>query len=305
MPAFFRVGEFHHDERRRAVGDGTGICRGNGTVFLESRFQIWNLFYIGGEGLFVGINRYRLFAGIDGNADDFIAKRPILDGFGCSGQRFNCEVVLIFTAEAIPLSAVLGIVSHELTRLVGIFQTIYEHMIEQFAITQAVAAAGLGQEVGCIAHALETAGNGNATTAGQDMVMREHRGFHPGATHFVDGGAGCAHGQAGSQCCLSGRGLTKSRRQDTAHQDLFYGVGSDGRPLDSGGHCRGTEFRGGHLGKAALETADWGARCTGNNNRVIPHHGFPLGAVLEQFSTDQHPSYFTCPRADFIKFRIP
>ena len=67
MPAFFRVGEFHHDKRRCAVGNGAGVRRGNGTVFLESRFQIWNFLNIGSEGLFISINRHCLFARIDGN----------------------------------------------------------------------------------------------------------------------------------------------------------------------------------------------------------------------------------------------
>ena len=95
----------------------------------------------------------------------------------------------------------------------------------------AVAGAGLGQEIGRIAHALHAAGQHDRGRTCVDDIVRQHGGLHAGAANLVDGGGAGGVRQFGAAGSLSGRRLTLSGRQYVADENLIDSLGRKLGPL--------------------------------------------------------------------------
>ena len=100
---------------------------------------------------------------------------------GLGGKR-----ILVGAREAILRGSRIGEAAHELA-VPGALQAVVEHVVEDFAVPQAIAGTGLEQQVGRVRHRLEPAGEHEIGAAGGDLVGAVHDGAHAGPAHLVDG----------------------------------------------------------------------------------------------------------------------
>src|SRR5439155_350672 len=76
--------------------------------------------------------------------------------------------------------------AEEAAGVIGVLQPIHHHVVDDLVMAGTVTAARLGQQIGCIAHALHAAGQHDRGRACMDDVVGQHGGLHAGAADLVD-----------------------------------------------------------------------------------------------------------------------
>jgi hypothetical protein len=107
-------------------------------------------------------------------------------------------------------------------------------VVEDAVVADAVAAAGLGQQVGRVGHAFHAAGHHHLRAAGQQHVVREHGRAHARAAHLAQGDGAGALGQAALETGLARRGLALAGHQAVAEDHFVHLSGLDAGALDRG-----------------------------------------------------------------------
>jgi hypothetical protein len=102
-------------------------------------------------------------------------------------------------------------------------------VVDELAVTHAIAATRLEQQVGSVRHRFEPAREDDARVAGEDLVAGEHHGFHAGSAHLVHGRGRHTGRHAGRQRCLSRRCLAEAGRQHAAKNSFVERGGVDAR----------------------------------------------------------------------------
>ena len=174
------------------------------------------------------------------------AKLPSVVGGLGPAQRADREFVLRFTGEAVAAGAILGEGAHQAAAVflgVGVFEAVHEHVVDDLAVAEAIAAARLGQQVGGVGHRLHAADHGDVAGTGQQAVMADHGRLHAGAADLADHRAAGRQRQAGEQGGLPRRRLADTGRQHAAEQDFLDERGVDAGALDRGLDGRRPELR--------------------------------------------------------------
>ncbi|MNY18439.1 hypothetical protein D3C86_1518180 [compost metagenome] len=129
----------HQHEGSRAIRNRTGVRRSHRPAFAKRRFQRRNFVDPGLTRLFIAFNRNRLTARRSQHRDNLVLETPFGDCLLSSGQRADRKLILLASSESITLSTVFGVCAHEPAFLVGIFQPIEKHMINDFAVAHSIA----------------------------------------------------------------------------------------------------------------------------------------------------------------------
>jgi hypothetical protein len=182
------------------------------------------------------------------------AKRP-LDGGGGALVGLGRQVVLRLAGQAGRRRVPLGARAHG--HLVeGAEQAVVHHRVDDRAVTQAVALAGTGKQVGRLRHRLHAAGDHHLGGAGLDQQIREKDGVEPGQADLVDRGGGNGHGDAGVHRGLAGGDLTGPGLEHLAHEHVVDLAGGDPRPVEGGLDGEAAEVGGLEASQCARELAD-------------------------------------------------
>jgi len=208
------------------------------------------------------------------HGDDLLRKPPLRDRLLRPRQRGDGIGILHFAGELIGLGAILGKRTHQPALVIGVFETVEKHVVEDAAMAEPVAATSAVEQIGRVGHAFHAAGQRHADTAGNDGVMGEHDGLHAGAAHLVDGNSADGLGNAGPHGGLTRRRLPLPRRQHAAEQHLVDIAGCDPGALHRAARGNGAEGRRRHGFEVALETAHRRAGKTDDDHRIMHSH-FP------------------------------
>ena len=268
------------DQRRGAVGIGGGGCRRDGAVGAERRLQTGNFGGVDLERMLViGDHARPCFLG-HGDRRDLGLERAAFDRLAGARQRLHRIGVLIGAGELIGLRGGLAEIAHRAAGLVGVFEAIHHHVVDDPVMAGAVAAARLRQQIGRIAHALHAAGQHDLGRAGVDDVMGQHGGLHAGAADLVDGGGAGGVGQFGAARGLPRRRLALAGRQHVAHEHLVDPLRREFCPLQRRADHVGAELVGAEGGQFAHEPAKRGAGGGKDDDGVgNGGHGGTPGAV--------------------------
>ncbi len=90
---------------------------------------------------------------------------------------------------------------------VGVFETVYEHMIVNAGMTKALTGTPCGHQVWRIRHAFEPTGDCNPVGAGTNAVDSENSGLHAASAGFVDRHCADVVWESGISRRLAGRTL--------------------------------------------------------------------------------------------------
>ena len=110
-------------------------------------------------------------------------------------------------------------------------QPVVDHSVHELAITQAVANAGLRQDVRPQVHALHSTGDENLAVANLDHRRRQHHCLQARPADLVHRRRPDEAGDAGFDGCLASRRLALSSLHHVAHQHLGDVGWVDARPL--------------------------------------------------------------------------
>ena len=262
-----RGGARHH-QRGRAIVDRRAGCGGNRSVFFECGFEPRNLVEFDLARAFVDGHQHLTRAALDRHRRDFTGKRARLGGGLCPLNTGHGEFVLGATRKAVFGGAVLAKGAHGAASLVGVFQAVKHHVVEDLAVADTNAAAALGQQVRRVGHAFHATGHHHVVAAHQQHVMRHHGGFHARAAHLGQGHRARAFGQAALERGLPRRCLALTGHQAVAEQDLGHEIRRDIGAFHGGLDRGAAQVVCGQRGKVALEAAHGSARGTNDNNRI-------------------------------------
>ena len=132
------------DGRRCAVGDRGRARGGDRAVFVEGRFQVRDFRDVAREGRFILIDDALALAVLHRNRRDLALERLTLNCRHCALHGFCGERVLLLAGEVVFLRRLIGEMSHQLA-VERALQTVEEHVVDDFAVTHAIAAARLRQ----------------------------------------------------------------------------------------------------------------------------------------------------------------
>ena len=177
-----------------------------------------------------------LLAAFDGTLIGAISalKRPSLTAARARFSVSAAKASWSARRELVALGRRLAEIAHAAAGLVGVLQTVEQHVIEDAIVADAIAAACLGQQVRRVRHQLHAAGDDDIGAACGNEIVRQHGGLHARAAHLVDGGGAGRIGQAGAAHGLAGGGLALAGLQHVAHQHLVDAVCGDAGPLHGG-----------------------------------------------------------------------
>ncbi len=174
-------------------------------------------------GMLVDLDRHCLLALLDGHADDLVAEPPGGDrGLGLLLRRRR-EGVLVLAADLVLVGDVLGGGAH-VAVLERAPEAVADHLVDELAVTEPVAVAGVLDQVRRARHVLHAAREDHLAVAEPDRLGGERDRLQPRAAHLVDGHRRRALGQARAEGCLARRVLAEARRQHVAHQHLVDAV---------------------------------------------------------------------------------
>src|SRR5579859_6783971 len=150
-------------------------------------------------------------------------------------------------------------------------ESIMDRGIDQLAIAEPVATAGLRQQVRATGHVFHATRHNDACRTAGEQGMRQHDGLKPAASHFINRQATNLIGQSCTQPCLTGRCLPQASADDIAH-DTFINTGRiDPGARDRCTDCTGAKIRRRQIAKRALELADWRTGSAHEHNVTILH----------------------------------
>ncbi len=107
-----------------------------------------------------------------------------------------------------------------------------DNAVDDGAVAQPIAGAGLGQQVGRQAHVLHATRDVDVAVARADQAGREHDGLEAGAAHLVDGQSPHLGREAPMDGCLARRRLPGAAGHHTAHQGFIDNGRIDGGTPD-------------------------------------------------------------------------
>ncbi|MNG78267.1 hypothetical protein D3C79_368360 [compost metagenome] len=267
--ALLRLGAAHEHQCRSAVGDRTGVGGSYGAALSECRLELRDLVQARLGRLFVVLDQALFLAFADLYRNDLGAEAAFADRLLGAGQRGDGELVLGLAAEPAGLGAILGKGAHQAALVVGIFQAVHEHVVDDPAVAHAVAATGLVQQVGRIGHAFHATSHHHISGAGQQQVMGHDRRLHARTAHLVQGGAGGVLVQPGAQRGLARRCLALACRQHAAEQHLLDTGGIDAGALDGTTDGGAAQLRRGQALEVALQAAHGRAHGADDDDRII------------------------------------
>ena len=147
------------------------------------------------------------------------AKSPASTARKRTPHGFRGERILLRAREVVLRGRGFGKAAHELA-VERALQPVVEHVIEHFAVTHAIAAARLRQQVRRIGHGFEPARERDLDVAGADLVRGGHDGLQPRAAHLVQRGGRHGGRHAGAERSLARGRLAEARRQHAAEDRL-------------------------------------------------------------------------------------
>ena len=273
-----RGGSAQQHQRGRTVVDGRTGCGGDGAVLFEGGFQQRYLveFYL--AWTFVDGNHHLARATLDGDRRDLGGKSAGLGGRLRALHAGHGEFVLRAAREVVFGRAVFTKGAHGAAGLVGIFQAVQHHVVEDAVVPDADAAAALGQQVRRIGHAFHAAGDHHLVAAGQQHIARHHGRLHARAAHLGQGHGAGAFGQTALERGLARGSLALAGHQAVAKQHFGHQFRRHAGARHGGLDGRATQVVGGQRAEVALEATHGGTGGTGDNNRVSNgiRHGFSL-----------------------------
>src|SRR6185295_11703581 len=116
------------------IGDRTGIGRRDRAVWAEGRLQQVDLIRHRLARLLIPPHLGLALAGADGDGYGFAVEGAILDRRAGTGQRSDSVLVLSLTGELVLLGAVLGKGTHQSTLVIGVLQSVQEHVVKHLAM---------------------------------------------------------------------------------------------------------------------------------------------------------------------------
>jgi hypothetical protein len=167
------------------------------------------------------------------------------------------------------LSAIFSERAHQAALVVGVFEAIEKHVVENATVAHAIAGARAIKEVRRVGHTLHTSGDGDGEAACEELVVGEHDGLHAGAAHFVDGGCGGGNRKSRGDGGLARGSLALAGRKHAAHDGFVDGVGWDASAGDCGADGDGAEFRRSEVFEIALKRADGGAGRADDDDGIV------------------------------------
>ncbi len=218
---------------------------------IFSRLRLARLFVLG--------DRNFGFSHAHADGRDLAGEAAVADGLLRPCQRGQRIIVLGLAGELVGLGAILGEGSHQAALVIGVFEPVEEHVVDDLAMAEPVAAARAVEQIGRVGHALHAARHRDFGAAGEDQVMGEHRGLHAGAAHLVDRGGAGGRGQSRAERRLARGRLALPRGQHAAEHDFVDLVGRDPGALQRRLDRRRAERRRGEVFQIALESAHGGA----------------------------------------------
>ena len=125
----------------------------------------------------------------------------------------------------VPLDAELpgharGLLDH-VAAVEGRGETVMDHVVDDLAVAEPVAEAGLRQQVRRVGHGLHPTGDDDVLVAGADHLVGERDRAHPGGADLVDGLGADLQRQARGDLGLTGRNLSDPGLQDLAHDHVL------------------------------------------------------------------------------------
>ena len=178
-PRFSASERFIKTNAAAAVGNRRRVRRRHRAVFAECRAERRDFFDVGLVRLLVARHRDVAFTGRYRDRFDLGFKGAVINRFLGTGQTFDGKCVLLFAGELVMLRSVFGEGAHETAFVIGIFESIQEHVIfDLIAMPQTIALTGTEQDVWCIGHALHAACDHHVVRTGKDVVMRQHGRLH-------------------------------------------------------------------------------------------------------------------------------
>ncbi len=171
-------------------------------------------------------------------------------------MRLERKGVLVLATDPILDGDTLGVGAH-VAVLDRAPQAVGYGRVDELAVAEPIAEAGIRQEVRRAVHRLHPAGDRDLGIAGANLGGREHDRLHPRAADPVDRRGARRIGEAGAECRLPGWGLSGSGLEDLAHEDLVDGrTLGESRPLDRGSDRDAAELDRRRAGQRATELAD-------------------------------------------------
>src|SRR6201999_181420 len=120
--------------------------------------------------------------------------------------------------------------------------------------------AGVGQQVGRLAHRLHATGDGDLEVAGADRLVGQAEGPHARGAYLVDRLRGALLRDAALDLGLARGDLALAGLQDLAVDDLLDLLGIDARALQRGLDRDAAELGGLERGERSAHLADRGTR---------------------------------------------
>ena len=210
-----------HDKGGRPIRDGGGIGRRDRAILAKGGLERRDFVGPCIAGLFIDRDHNIALARSDSDRHDLACESIVFNRPQRILKRAQSIFILRGAGELERLRTILGECAHQPAPIIGILEPIEEHVILRLAMPHPRATAHRRKKVGGIRHALHPACHDEAGPAQRQRIPSEHRGLHPRAAHLVE--RGCRHllGQSGLEPRLSRGGLSLTRGQDTAHQQLI------------------------------------------------------------------------------------
>jgi len=267
---FLGLGFPHYHHGGSAVGNGGGVGGGDRAVLLEGGLQTGDFFHLGLGRLFVVFHNPVALAAAHRDRGDFPLEVAAGDGLLGPGGGGDGEFVLGLTGEAVLGGRVFGEGAHQPALVVGVFQTVEEHVVENLAMAQPVTAPGFRQQVGGVGHGFLTASHGDVEGTGENVVMGQHHRLQGGTADLLNGGGAGGQGQTGADGGLPGGGLTDPGHQHIAEQHFIHLFGLDAGSFHGRLDGHAAQLGGGQGGEITLETTQ-GSPGGGNDNDRVGH----------------------------------
>jgi hypothetical protein len=179
--------------------------------------------------------------------------------------------ILRFAGELVLGHALFGERAHRAAALVGVFQPVDGHVVED--LRRAVAhALARKHEMRRVGHALHAAGHEHVGALGLEHVVREHHRAHARAAHLREGDRPCALRQPGTERRLARGRLALAGHEAVAHQHFVDGGTRKAGALDRGPDGHGPEVMRRKAAEVAQQAADGRAR-GGHDDDGFGGHG--------------------------------
>ena len=177
--------------------------------------------------------------------------------------------ILRLAGQAKGQGAVFGECAHQAPPVIGVFQAIQKHVIDNLAMPKPRPTAQFRQQVRRAGHAFHAPDNHYVCPPQGDLIKPHHGGLHARPAHLVHRGGRHLLTKPSRKPRLPRRRLPLARGQDAPHDELIRPPRPSirQRPLDSKA-AKGCRL---HLGKHPLKRAHGCARCPGNDDML--HRG--------------------------------